>query len=113
MKTIIVDMDGTICEERPTFERPLADILPGAYQTLHDWKCRGHTVIIYTTRSWSEYKMTMAWLHDHGIYPDQLVCGKPLGDVWVDDRALRFTSWQDMKEAIDEQKEATSQAAEG
>ena len=27
MKTVVIDIDGTICEEMPTFERPLAQIL--------------------------------------------------------------------------------------
>lgn len=101
MKTIIVDLDGTICEERPTFERSLAEILPGAKETINRWRSAGNTIIIYTTRSWSEYRMTEDWLRKNGVEYDQLVCGKPLGQVWIDDRALRFTSWDEISKMME------------
>ena len=59
-------------------------------------RAAGHTVVVYTARSWSEYRVTKKWLDDHGFEYDGLQMGKPVADVWVDDRAIRFTSWTDV-----------------
>jgi hypothetical protein len=88
MKTVVVDMDGVICEERPTFERSLAKPLRDARDRLAAMRDDGHRIIIHTARSWSELAMTEEWLYEHGIVYDQLVMGKPVADVVVDDRAV-------------------------
>jgi hypothetical protein len=90
---IIIDLDGTICTEERTFERSLAKPLPGAREAINKLRREGHTIIIYTARSWSEYKMTEEWLRLHSIYYDRLILGKPIGDVWIDDRSIKFSSW--------------------
>lgn len=96
MKTAVVDMDGTICEERPTFERSLAKLLPGAVEGVKRLKNRGYFIVVYTARGWAEYSMTKQWLEDNGIWFDLLLCGKPHGDIWIDDRAVRFEDWEDI-----------------
>lgn len=88
MKTVVVDMDGVICEERPTFERSLAKPVPDARDRIDDLREAGYRIIIHTARSWSELAMTEEWLYEHGIVYDQLVMGKPVADILVDDRAV-------------------------
>jgi len=92
-KTIMVDLDGVICTEERTFERPLAQPVPGAREALARLKAAGHTVIVYTGRNWPEYRVTKKWLDDHGFAYDALEMGKPIADVWIDDRAIRFSDW--------------------
>lgn len=101
MKTVVIDIDGTICEEMPTFERPLAQILPGARATINSWHQQGVFIILFTTRNWSEYAMTANWLQKEGVEYDLLLCGKPLADLWIDDRAIKFTSWEGMKGVLE------------
>jgi hypothetical protein len=94
---LIVDLDGVICEEKPTFERSLALPLTGAPGALRGLQRKGYTIIIYTARSWSEYEMTKAWLEKWSIPHDQLIMGKPVGDMWIDDRAMEFKgSWEEV-----------------
>lgn len=93
MKTIVVDMDGVLCSEMPTFERSLAEPLPGAAAGLLALKGSGYRVVIYTARGWQEYDMTYRWLKNHDMVFDVLMCGKPIADLWIDDRAISFTSW--------------------
>ena len=88
MKKIVFDLDGTLCEERPTFEKSLSkkkkdhvDIVNKCYDT-------GYFVMIYTARSWAEYQMTENWLKNNEVKYHLLICGKPLYDVWVDDRCI-------------------------
>ena len=41
--------------------------------------------------------MTTAWLKEHKVKYHQLIMGKPIGDVWIDDRALQFKdNWQEI-----------------
>ncbi len=98
---IMIDLDGVICTEEKTFERPLAKPIPDTAEALHLLRGQGHTVIIYTARSWAEYSMTVDWLHRHGIEYDALTMGKPIYDVWVDDRAIRFETWASLLRQIE------------
>lgn len=93
MKTAVVDMDGVICEERPTFERALAKPLDGAKDGMRSLRDDGYWIIIHTARGWPELAQTMAWLRDHEIAYDQLIMGKPNADLVIDDRAVPFSGW--------------------
>lgn len=98
---IIIDMDGTICTEEKTFSRSLAKPMKDAVDIINTLYCEGHIIIIYTARTWSEYEMTTDWLYRNGIKYHQLFMGKPIGDVWIDDRALQFTeNWKDIYQTI-------------
>lgn len=93
-KTFIFDMDGVICKEGPTFERSMAEPIGEAIAIIKELYVAGNVIIIFTARSWSEYKMTHTWLVRHAVFFHQLICGKPIGDYWIDDRALEFSTWQ-------------------
>ena len=58
--TIMVDLDGVICTEEMTFERPLAQPLPGAKEALAQLKAAGHTVVVYTGRAWADPQHLLA-----------------------------------------------------
>lgn len=92
---IIIDLDGTICTEEKSFSRSLAKVQVGAYEAITKLYNDGHTIIIYSGRTWMEYEMTVDWLLKNKIPYHQLVMGKPIGDVWIDDRALHFENWAD------------------
>jgi len=93
---LIIDIDGTICTEEKTFSRSMAKPIIGAKNTLDKLKAEGHTLILYSARSWNEYEMTIKWLNDNKIPYDQVILGKPIGDYWIDDRAIGFTTWSDV-----------------
>jgi ribonucleotide monophosphatase NagD (HAD superfamily) len=92
-KVIAIDMDGVICKEERTFDRPLATPIPGAIESVNKIHAAGHTVIIWTARGWEQFRSTQDWLERHGVSYDVLLMGKPIVDVFVDDRAVRFESW--------------------
>ena|SRR5580765_5654590 len=93
--TILVDLDGVICTEERTFERSLATLKPGAREAMQALCDAGHTVVIYSARTWAELKMTEAWLREHQIPYHGLHLGKPIADWHIDDRAIQFTDWPD------------------
>jgi FMN phosphatase YigB (HAD superfamily) len=94
-KTIMVDLDGVICNEEAFFDRPLAEPIEGAREALQKLHAAGYIVVIYTARSWGEYRVTTRWLAEHGFEYDGLHMGKPVADLWIDDRAIGFENWPD------------------
>ncbi|MBK9118001.1 MAG: hypothetical protein IPM18_00110 [Phycisphaerales bacterium] len=92
-RTIMVDLDGVLCSEESFHNRPLAEPLPGAREALRKLRAAGHTVIIYTARGWGEQRVTEHWLRQHEFEYDGLHMGKPIADVWIDDRAIGFRDW--------------------
>ena len=98
---LIIDLDGTICSEEKQFSRALAKPLLNSVETINSLKDQGHTIIIYSSRTWAEYEVTEAWLKENGYKYDQLVLGKPQGDFWIDDRAIRFLNWSQVKKDLE------------
>ena len=92
-KAIAIDIDGTICTEERTFERPLARPLQGAREALKMLKENGNTIILWTGRGWEQYKITKQWLDDHDFMYDQIIMGKPIVNIFIDDRARQFHTW--------------------
>lgn len=94
---IIIDMDGTICTEERQFSRCLATPKTGAVEAINSLYDAGHIIIIYSARTWAEYEMTVDWLQRYGVKFHQLFMGKPVGDVWIDDRAITCkNNWDDI-----------------
>ena len=98
---LIIDLDGTICTEEKTYSRSMAEPLPDAIASVNKLYNEGHTIIIYSARSWPEYEMTYAWLQNHKVKFHQLMMGKPIGDAWIDDRAIAFKNWPETIEILE------------
>ena len=88
-KTFVVDLDGTLCEEVATFDRSMAKPYTDRIVNLNRLFYTGNKIIIFTSRSWAEYDMTGEWLMNNGVEYDLLICGKPIGDYWIDDRSVQ------------------------
>ncbi len=87
-RTAVVDFDGTIAaydgwKGIAVYGEPLT----GAAATLAELRDAGWEVLVYTARNWEERAEIEAYLHKHGIPFTQVVCGKPLGAVYIDDRS--------------------------
>jgi uncharacterized HAD superfamily protein len=97
---LVIDIDGTICTEEKQFSRSLAKPIEGAVNALKEINSKGHFIILYSSRTWAEYEMTVDWLEKHEIPFDQLILGKPQGDYWIDDRAIEFLNWKQVMSRI-------------
>lgn len=99
--TIVVDLDGTICEHRyPAFGAPIA----GAREALQRLKEAGYWIIIHTVRTSSFYRaadmydpqvnspeVVDAYLERHQIPFDEIwMHDKPVALAYIDDRGLRL-----------------------
>lgn len=102
---IVIDMDGTICSEMRQFSRCLAKPKADAVATINELYDSGNIIIIYSARTWVEYEMTVYWLKCHGVKYHQLIMGKPIGDVWIDDRAITAKdNWKEIGEQLKNKK---------
>lgn len=88
-KTIVIDIDGFLLEEKPTFERSLAKPLDGAIKLTRDLIKQGYFIILWTARGWAEYHMTANQLAQYGICYHSILMGKPAALVFADDRSVK------------------------
>ena len=80
--------------------------VPGAVEKLRQLKAAGHYLIICTARHMKTCEgnvgqavarqgaITLEWLKRHQIEFDEIHFGKPHAQVYIDDNALRFESWE-------------------
>jgi capsule biosynthesis phosphatase len=104
---ICIDLDGVICRLREPGETyDNLEPVPGAVEKVRQLKAAGHTIIICTARHMKTCegnvgmamarlgKVTLDWLARHGVEYDEIHFGKPHAQVYIDDNAVRFESWQ-------------------
>ena len=110
---IAVDLDGTICEtKRP--DQSYEDVLPlpGAIETLKEFKGRGYYIVIHTARNMRTYnanlgavirnqaKIVIDWLDRWEVPYDELLFGKPHVDYFIDDKGIKFTTWTEVRQTL-------------
>ena len=104
MSTIVLDLDGTICEIK-THRQHYSEVAPKKLivDKINEYKKLGFRIIIYTARNMQTYEnnvgaiianvaeTTIKWLKDNKIPFDELIFGKPWGRnvFYVDDKAIR------------------------
>lgn len=104
-KRIVIDLDHTLCipndSKTDTYGKygnaePKRDVI----DKVRIWKSRGACIIIHTARRMGTHKgnlenvlkdvsqLTKNWLAQNNVPYDELIFGKPNGDVYIDDKAL-------------------------
>lgn len=104
---ICIDLDGVICQlKKPGQSYCDLEPVPGAAEKVRALRKAGHYMILYTARHMKTCEgnvgmtlarqgaITFAWLAQHGIEYDEIHFGKPHADVYIDDNAVRFESWE-------------------
>lgn len=104
-KTIVMDLDGTLCEKKREGES-YADVEPrrDVMEQLRRYKGQGFYVVIATARNMRTFDgnvgkinantlpVIIEWLKKHDVPYDELHVGKPWqgsGGFYVDDKAIR------------------------
>jgi len=115
--SIVVDLDGTICEHRyPAFGEPIV----GAKEALQRLKAAGFWIVIHTVRTSSAFQAAglyepevnspeavSAFLQRHEIPYDEIwMHDKPLAIAYIDDRNMRLvgnraeSNWHEIVAAL-------------
>jgi hypothetical protein len=90
LKWVYIDLDGTLAEavwqHSKGIGAPIEENIPKLI-ALHE---KGKKLFIYTARPWHDYEGIERWLEDHDLrqYIKGIICGKPIGHAYVDDRAV-------------------------
>ena len=96
---IACDFDGVLCD--PTHVRPgfrMGEPMEGAIEAMHRLHAQGDTVIIFTARD--RFEPVEDWLQHFRIPYDRVTNIKFPCDVYLDDKAIRFTSWAQVIEYL-------------
>ncbi len=96
----VVDIDGTICtQSNPDYENAVP--IKERIEILNRLYDEGHTIIYQTARGMGRtknnqsesislmYDFTKKQLDSWGVKYHMLFLGKPAGDVYIDDKAIR------------------------
>lgn len=115
--TVVVDLDGTICEHKyPEFGAPIA----GARESLQRLKDAGYWIIIHSVRTSSMYRdsedydpqvnspeCVSEFLESHQIPFDEIwMHDKALGMAYIDDRGIRLvgdasrSNWKEVADTL-------------
>ena len=108
---IVIDLDGTISYlKQPNESYADVKIKEGAADFIKNLRANGHYVIIQTARNMATCdsnvgkvlknvgKITLEWLDKNEVEYDEIFFGKPNGNLYIDDRALRFENWNSLTE---------------
>lgn len=106
---IAVDFDGVLYDYDGKWRGgtlPLPAV-PGAVESTRIL-AQQHELVVYSTRGWSKkHRERMAvWLNAQGIPYHAIAAHKPNADVYIDDKALRFTTWSGVLSALQSERPA-------
>lgn len=108
-KAIAVDFDGVIHKySKGWMDSSIYDVpVEGAKENMAELVARGYKIIIFTVRlnplvneepSLERTKMNK-WLFDYGfvegVHYHDITATKPTADIYLDDKAVRFTNWEE------------------
>ena len=81
VRTIILDIDGTLIEHRGTLSKATSEYksgekaLKGTIEKIDEWEGKGYNIILITGRKESSRAFTEKQLFEMNIFYDQLIMG--------------------------------------
>lgn len=92
-----LDFDGVVHDyKNPIQGKRMGKPIHGANEALRKLKARGHRIIIFSTWGDEKGKKTIEdFMRFYGLLFDDITNTKPQADYYIDDKGVRFTSWDD------------------
>ena len=95
---LAIDLDGTVCTINSDYSQ--CEPLPGSLGASKTLQARGFSIYLHTGRHINNARVTQAWLDRFEVPHDLVVFGKPPARIYLDDRGMRFTNWDDVLEQL-------------
>lgn len=83
MKTIFIDIDGTILRHNGNLSEQIMttpEVLPKVLERFNEWNKKGYHIVLTTGRKECMREMTVKALLAGGVFYDQLIMGLPRGE---------------------------------
>lgn len=102
MSTLAIDFDGVINDHKHPLEgRRMGAPIEGAGDKLRMLKHQGYRIIIFSVWGDDKGRESIAeWMKHFEIPYDHITNTKPHADVYLDDKAIRFTNWDDFEQQL-------------
>ena len=94
IKGVLVDFDNCLAKNRGYPDYTPTEPMEGAKEFCKKMTERGYKIWIYTARPSADEHNIEGWCSHYGIPFRRIICGKLLGRVLIDDKAMHFTSWE-------------------
>lgn len=88
MMTFGVDIDGTLCNLRRDLQYEHCQPITAHIDIVNHLFDKGNRVILYTGRGEDKRQKTVLWLKENNVNYHELVMGKPVADVYIDDLSV-------------------------
>lgn len=111
-KRLMIDFDGVISQYKNGWNngKLTDDPMENVKESIDYLKNEGYEIIIFTTRASKTHNTDptaeqlvadlQRWLKEHDIYYDAITSEKLGALAYIDDKAIRFTSWTDVIKQI-------------
>lgn len=92
-----IDIDDTICTLGSPQDYESAVPIGNAIDKVNDLYEKGHKIVMWTARGTGTgidwYSVTQRQLHEWGVKYHKLKFGKPIYDVFIDDKNINANDW--------------------
>ena len=101
-ETIAIDFDGVLHQYRRGYVpgKPYDPPMEGAVAAMHKLATKGYHLVVLTARDEEDHGMIQDWLEDYQFPPMEVTNVKVPAFMYVDDHAVRFTTWRDVMNYI-------------
>lgn len=94
-KVIAVDFDGVIHDYKNPIEgRRMGGEIFGTKDALKRIRAKGYKIVVFSVWG-AESKTITDFMKYYNLPFDEVTNIKPLADYYIDDKAIRFTNWED------------------
>ena len=86
---VCFDFDDTLAKK--VWPKPgIGEPIPEGLELLMNLWLDGREIIVFTARHWMDHDDLVQWLYEHAPgCVSQVICGKPLAGLYIDDLAYR------------------------